>query len=202
MMTSRHTVWLTIFLLTLLVACSGAPAAQPVATPTSPVSPTSVVTATASSPFPQGITNEPLTVIATTPADKTEDTPVARDQTRIVVQFNHPVVPLVGVQDQQSLPQPLTIQPSVEGKGQWINTSTYAFTPSQDLQVATLYTATVRQLKDMLGESLSSFAWSFNTTAPAIFKLELATCPRQFIAGGCGIPCLRPQSSASGGSMW
>ncbi|MCL5258569.1 MAG: hypothetical protein M1314_02340, partial [Firmicutes bacterium] len=55
-------------------------------------------------PCPQGTTSEPLTVIATTPADKTNDVPVAPDQTRFTVQFTHPVVPPAGAQEAYPLP--------------------------------------------------------------------------------------------------
>ena len=87
--------------------------------------------------FEQGITTEPLAVVSTLPADKTQDVAVDRAVTRMIVQFNHPVVPLVSVAAQKTLPQPLKLTPAVAGDGEWLNTSTYAFTPSQNLAVAT-----------------------------------------------------------------
>ncbi len=178
MPTSRYAVVWTLLILVLLVACSGGGAAAPqaTATPPPPASPVASSTATPvpGSLFPTGITNEPLTVLATQPISNTADVPVAKDQTRIVAQFNHPVVPLTAIEAQQSLTQPLTIQPTVAGAGQWINTSTYAYTPSQDLTVATQYTVTVAPLKDLLGESLAGYSWSFTTASPAIVKTDPA----------------------------
>jgi len=45
----------------------------------------------------------------------------------IVASFNQPVVPLGA--DSSSLPVPLVIQPPIEGRGEWTNTSTYIFYP-------------------------------------------------------------------------
>jgi uncharacterized protein YfaS (alpha-2-macroglobulin family) len=118
--------------------------------------------------FPSGLTNEPLAVVTTSPADKSVDAPVGKGSARIIVQFNHPVVPLVSVEAQKSLPQPLTIVPAVKGGGEWINTSTYAFTPAQDLSAAETYSVSVQTLTDMLGQSLSGYAFGFKTSAPTV----------------------------------
>lgn len=136
--------------------------------------PTARPTLTPAPIFPQGIVTEPLTVVSTNPAAKANEVPIGRDQVSIVVQFNHPVVPLVSVDTQRSLPQPLTIQPALQGQGQWLNTSTYIITPTQNLTVATQYTVTITPgLKDVFGQGLSSpgaYAWSFTTISPAIIR--------------------------------
>ncbi len=49
----------------------------------------------------------------------------------ITVAFNRPVVPLVAGGDQAGLPQPLVITPTVQGKGEWVNTSMYRLSPDQ-----------------------------------------------------------------------
>ncbi len=180
-MSQAKTFWSLLLMLVLLAACSGGAhptATLPPPTATLPSStgapvretpaPSSLPSPTPGSLFPQNISNEPLNVITTQPADKGTD--VAVVDSRIIVQFNHPVVPLTAVEAQKNLPQPLSLQPSVPGTGQWINTSTFAFTPSQTLAVATQYTATVAPLKDMLGLSLSGYTWSFKTVSPAIVK--------------------------------
>ncbi len=138
------------------------PAAQATATPET----TQVVTTT--SPFPSNVANLPLEVVSTAPAQEGTEVPVSKDATKIIVQFNHPVVPLVSVSEQAGLPQPLSFTPNLPGAGIWINTSTYSFTPSQNLQVATEYTVNVAPLKDMLGSELSGFSWKFKTAAPSI----------------------------------
>jgi len=118
--------------------------------------------------FPQ--VSEPLMVVTTQPADGAEGVAIGKDEARIVVQFNHPVVPLVSVEEQSKLPSPLSIEPAVEGKGQWLNTSTYEFTPTEDLQPSTRYTARVQAgLTDILGAELSSgYTFSFVSAFPAV----------------------------------
>ncbi|TAH48647.1 MAG: hypothetical protein EYC68_20280 [Chloroflexota bacterium] len=137
------------------------PNAQATVTPA-----TQVVTTTAL--FPANISNAPLEVISTSPAKDATEIAVSQDATKIIVQFNHPVVPLVSVSEQKNLPQPLTIAPTLAGNGIWINTSTYSFTPSQNLQVATEYTVNVAPLTDMLGAKLDGYTWKFKTASPEI----------------------------------
>lgn len=184
-MSTKQICLITAIVFVLLVGCGGrtptatvpsAPTNAPVPTvpPSSPVPPaTSIPLPTTTPPamFEVGLTTEPLAVVTTAPADKATEVAVSSDDTKIVVQFNHPVVPLVSVEAQQSLPQPLTFTPSVGGSGEWINTSTYAFTPSPSLAVATQYTVSVAPLKDMLGQSLAAYTWSFKTTSPAVIKM-------------------------------
>src|SRR6266496_4380966 len=47
----------------------------------------------------------------------------------IIVIFNRPIIPLETVENTAKLPQPLEIQPAIEGKGAWLNTSVYIFHP-------------------------------------------------------------------------
>ncbi|MBI5876961.1 MAG: Ig-like domain-containing protein [Chloroflexi bacterium] len=169
-----------IIALTLLAGCDqNTPAPQP--TPTSapvvpqsatpaPPTPTSAPVRQPGRLFPAGLTNEALAVVSTSPADKSEDNAVTKDRARIVVQFNHPVVPLVSVAGQKDLPQPLTFQPAIQGAGEWLNTATYVYTPGQDLTAATTYTVAVKSMTDALGQSLASYAFAFKTTAPAIAR--------------------------------
>ena len=76
----------------------------------------------------------------TQPADGAEE--VGADST-ITVAFNRPVVPLVGTGEQAGLPEPLVITPTLAGKGEWINTSIYRFTPEKGLAASTAYTVTI-----------------------------------------------------------
>jgi len=109
-------------------------------------------------------------VVVTQPADGVEGVPISRDEARIVVQFNHPVVPLTTIEEQEGLPQPLTIEPALEGTGQWLNTSTYEFRPTQDLKPSTRYIVRVAAgLKDVLGAELQEeVSWTFVSAFPAV----------------------------------
>lgn len=144
----------------------------PTATPTRTRTPAPTRTLVPSGARQQDIASDPLVVVMTSPGDQGEDIPTSKETTRIVAQFNHPVVPLSAIELQSELPQPLKLDPPVPGRGKWINTSTFAFTPDADLGIATQYKATISSLKDILGQTLTGYSWSFKTTAPAIIKMD------------------------------
>lgn len=109
------------------------------------------------------------------PADETKD---ISSSTVITVIFNRPVVPLVIAEEQSDLPQPLKFNPQVSGKGEWVNTSVYAFRPNRPLKGDTTYTVTIEAgLEDAVGESHlpETFSWSFTTASPEIESFELST---------------------------
>lgn len=108
-----------------------------------------------------------LEVTGAQPADGATD--VAVDGA-ITVAFNRPVVPLVGVDEQAGLPQPLVITPTVSGAGEWINTSLYRFTPDPGLAASQTYTVTVPAgLEDTTGGVLAApYAFSFRTSDPVV----------------------------------
>ncbi len=108
----------------------------------------------------------PLEVTATTPTDGAID---ISPGSVIVVTFNRPIVPLVGVDEQAGLPQPLTIEPAVEGTGTWLTSSIYSFEPAGGLAGATDYTVTVGELTAVGGETLAAgFSFGFSTSAPVV----------------------------------
>ena len=90
----------------------------------------------------------------------------------ITVIFNRPVVPLVAVEDMDTLPQPLELDPPVEGEGEWLNTSIYMFTPDKGLRGGTTYTLTVKAgLEDVTGGILEDdYAWTFTTLQPDVLR--------------------------------
>ena len=92
----------------------------------------------------------------------------------VVVSFNQPVVALGG--DISSLPPAFDIQPSVKGRGEWINTSTYAFYPDPVMAGGTEYTVSLNpELKTVTGvgmEGSEQPAWKFTTSKPRVVKLE------------------------------
>ncbi|MBN2471904.1 MAG: Ig-like domain-containing protein, partial [Anaerolineae bacterium] len=91
----------------------------------------------------------------------------------ITVIFNRPVVPLVTVEDMDTLPDPLALDPAVEGEGEWLNTSIYVFRPER-LEGGTTYTATIAAgLADVTGGVLAEdYTWTFETLPPAILAYE------------------------------
>jgi len=114
-----------------------------------------------------------LAVTEVQPADGAEDVPL---ETVITVVFNHPVVDLSSEIDQEELPQPLTITPSVDGSGEWINTAIYRFTPSKLLDPLTEYTVAVDpDLVDASGATLGEpYEWSFTTVEPQVLSINPA----------------------------
>lgn len=108
----------------------------------------------------------PLTVTSTQPADGTGDVDV---NTPIVLAFNRPVVPLVGIDAGADLPQPLQLDPPVDGEGLWVNTSIYSFQPTMPLDGGTLYRASVEQLEALDGTALAEpVRFAFTTTLPVV----------------------------------
>ena len=110
----------------------------------------------------------PLQVTSTQPGADTQDVDTA---SQIVISFNRPVVPLVGVDAQDDLPQPLTINPPVSGSGRWLNTSIYVFEPDAGLAGSTNYDVVISNINGLGGESLQEpYAYSFSTAAPIVLS--------------------------------
>jgi uncharacterized protein YfaS (alpha-2-macroglobulin family) len=94
---------------------------------------------------------------------------------RIVVIFNRPVVPLSLSSDQADLPDPLQIEPAVAGRGEWVNTSIYQFTPEVAFAGGVTYTVAIPAgvLQAVDGSPLSApFRASFNVQRPSIVSLS------------------------------
>ncbi|HEX7973685.1 MAG TPA: Ig-like domain-containing protein [Anaerolineales bacterium] len=92
--------------------------------------------------------------------------------------FNRPVAPLVTAEQKKELPSPLSIDPPVAGKGEWVNTSVYAFRPEKGLKGGVTYTVQIKAgLADASGESTlaQDYEWKFATDAPSINALQLAS---------------------------
>jgi len=88
----------------------------------------------------------------------------------ITVLFNRPVVPLVTTGNQESLPDILTIDPPVEGDGEWTSTGIYRFTADGGFAGATDYTVTIPAgLEDITGAVLAEdVVSSFRTLSPSV----------------------------------
>lgn len=101
---------------------------------------------------------------ATTQVDPTDHVRVA---------FNRPVVPIGAG---EGGPQPLRFEPSVEGRGEWLGTSTYIFRPDPALPAGTDFTVHIDEgLESASGDILrSSYSWSFSTSEPRIRESQPA----------------------------
>ncbi|MEW6716909.1 MAG: Ig-like domain-containing protein [Chloroflexota bacterium] len=95
----------------------------------------------------------------------------------IVAAFNQPVVPLGETED---LPEAFTLEPEVDGRGEWLNSSTYIFYPQLSMAGGTTYhvqinpelksTSNAPQTPEMKGES-----WEFTTTSPRLLSIQPST---------------------------
>lgn len=108
------------------------------------------------------------------PAESASDVDV---QAAVIVSFNQPVVSLGA--DAASLPAAFSLQPSVKGSGDWINTSTFAFYPEPAMAGGTEYTLSLNpDLKTETGVGLEGGAasiWTFTTARPRVVSLEPAS---------------------------
>ncbi len=86
----------------------------------------------------------------------------------IVAAFNQPVVALGA--DPASLPAGFSLTPTANGKGEWINTSTYIFYPDPALAGGTSYQVQLNHdLVSTTGSPLQAAEdWSFNTVMPRL----------------------------------
>jgi len=130
----------------------------------------SVTAAQEATPAPESLVDA-LQVSSVLPADGSDG---LTTDSLIVVIFNRPVVPLVITAETGDLPMPITIDPPVEGQGEWVNTSIYTFRPQSGLAGGQTYTVTVPAgLTSVDGATFESpFTWSFTTAAPSIAQVN------------------------------
>ncbi|MGI6207654.1 MAG: Ig-like domain-containing protein [Anaerolineae bacterium] len=112
-----------------------------------------------------------LTISSVQPDDGAEGVPL---DSPITVVFSQPVVPLGTELDRADLPQPLTFEPDVAGRGRWVGNSIYRFTPSDGLAPATTYRVTVSA--DLTGMA-APFEWSFTTVEPYVLRYSPLPVP-------------------------
>ena len=115
-----------------------------------------------------------LEVGQTIPAQGTQD---ANPDTVVTVLFNRAVVPLTTLNEMAGLPQPLSFEPAIDGKAEWLNTSILVFRPSKPLSGGTTYKGRIASdLKDTDGNPIAAeYTWTFSTSAPKVLEVT----PRQ-----------------------
>src|SRR5215208_2716441 len=91
-------------------------------------------------------------------------------ESAVAVSFNQPVVPLGA--DDSSLPPAFSLAPTVKGRGEWVNTSTYIFYPEPAMLGGTQYSLSLNpDLKTASGVTLDGGAastWKFMTARPQV----------------------------------
>lgn len=90
----------------------------------------------------------------------------------VVAAFNQPVVPLGAAQEE--LPPAFTLQPEAQGRGEWLNTSTYIFYPEPALEGGRTYTVSLNpNLTSVDGSPLEAAqGWSFTTALPRLVSIN------------------------------
>ncbi|HLY27693.1 MAG TPA: Ig-like domain-containing protein [Aggregatilineales bacterium] len=124
-----------------------------------------------------------------TPEDGSQN--VAPDS-KILVAFDRPVVPLTSAEDTDILPSPIMIDPPISGKGMWTNTMLYIFTPDPELPGGATYTITVPAgLVASDGTALDAPAVSkFHVLPPAVQAIDTRSDDLQCqIDGVTGLDC-------------
>ncbi len=109
------------------------------------------------------------------PADAQEADP----SSAVTAAFNRPVVPLGA--DPASLPAAFTLDPPANGRGEWVNTSTYIFYPQPALAGGVNYLVRLNpELKAADGAVFQAAEdWRFTTAMPAL----ISTQPLKDMAG-------------------
>jgi uncharacterized protein YfaS (alpha-2-macroglobulin family) len=110
-----------------------------------------------------------LNVVQSLPEADTRD---VDPTSAVVAAFNQPVVPLGA--DPASLPVGFTLSPSADGRGEWINTSTYIFYPAPALAGGASYQVNINpDLTSTSGTPLeSATSWSFSTILPRLVSAQ------------------------------
>jgi uncharacterized protein YfaS (alpha-2-macroglobulin family) len=105
------------------------------------------------------------------PADGAAD---VQPNATVTVFFNRPVVPLTAIEMQTNLPQPLTFDPPIPGRGEWLNTAIYTFIPAAPLAGGATYTGRIAAgLTDVTGNPLQSeYTWRFTIARPQVVTID------------------------------
>ena len=92
----------------------------------------------------------------------------------ITVVFDRPVAPLAVASAVDELPVPLSIEPATAGKGAWVNSAVYTFTPARPLASGQAYRVSVApDLKAVDGaEMRAEYAWTFETAPASIIGVD------------------------------
>lgn len=105
-------------------------------------------------------TADPLSLIEQLPRPESRDVNPAA---AVVAAFSQPVVPLLGEDSER--PAGFTLDPPAEGRGEWLNTTTYIFYPKPALEGASDYSV---QINTELTGLPQDSGWTFRTARPSV----------------------------------
>ncbi len=116
----------------------------------------------------------PLRLLESLPKDGAD---LVDPSSAVVASFDQAVVALGA--DPSGQPQAFTLDPPAQGRGEWINTSTYIFYPNPPLSGGKTYAVRLDPgLTSVAGTPLDSSAsgsWSFNTALPRVVSVQPET---------------------------
>ncbi len=119
----------------------------------------------------------------------------------VVVTFNVPVIALGA--DPAALLPAFTLQPEANGRGEWLNTSTYIFYPEPALAGGVRYTVTLDPALKSAGgvplslQGLDPQEWSFTTALPVVTGLSFGDVDRLELDGKVALSFNQPMDTAS-----
>ncbi|MGH2632744.1 MAG: Ig-like domain-containing protein, partial [Tepidiformaceae bacterium] len=117
----------------------------------------------------QFTTTGALVVVQSIPADGDTEVPA---NAQVIVQFSRSVAPLTLLSARGNAPV-ITFDPSLEGTGEWLNTSLYRFTP-KSLAPNTTYRLRIPAGLTSAADGVlkADYAWSFTTESPAVSSIS------------------------------
>ncbi len=106
-----------------------------------------------------------LKVLSYAPAETAQD-----GKAPIVVVFDRPMIDISTYDEEISAEAPIEVTPTIGGKGEWLGSSAYKFTPNEAYNDSTLYTVKLKtDLTALDGETiLTSYDWSFASNYPEL----------------------------------
>lgn len=116
----------------------------------------------------QFTTADALTVVQAIPGDGDQEVPT---NAQVIVQFSRSVAPLTLLSEQRSGPV-IAFDPPLEGKGEWLNTSLYRFTPTNLAPNTTYHLRIGAGLSSAAdGVLKADYTWGFTTIGPAVASI-------------------------------
>lgn len=114
-----------------------------------------------------------LAVSEAFPSGHGGDVPV---DSAITVVFDRPVAPLALQSAAGELPQPFDIQPATTGRGEWVNSAVYTFTPAPPLLSGQTYQVTVASEVEAIDGAVmeADYDWTFETAEAAMVSIDPA----------------------------